>query len=245
MAQRIPLGLAEPWDNVGLLCGDPAAAVTGVMVTVDFHEAIAQEAMNAKCNYVLAYHPPLFKATARLSPSDLIWSALSRGMAVWSPHTSFDAVPQGTNDYVAELLKLRELRPLKPRPEEPTRGQGRIGVWHPEGEEFVSCVKRVLGISHLLVAGDVPPGPVRIAIAAGSGASLLDEAKAEGAQVFLTGEATHHDALRAARLGIALIATLHSNIERPSLLALAARLAGELTVPVFASRVDADPYRVV
>lgn len=51
----------------------------------------------------------------------------------------------------------------------------------------------------------------KLALCAGSGGDLVGEALAQGADVFLTGEMRHHDALAAAAQGLTVIATLHSN----------------------------------
>ena len=44
MEEIAPLRYAESWDNVGLLVGDRDAEVTRVLVTVDYTEAVAEEA---------------------------------------------------------------------------------------------------------------------------------------------------------------------------------------------------------
>ena len=81
-----------------------------------------------------------------------------------------------------------------------------------------------------------------IAVCAGSGGSLLDAAAARGATCFLTGELSHHDALRAHALGLEVLLAGHTNTERgylPRLAeALAVRLAG---VEFVVSAEDRDP----
>lgn len=241
LERHTPLHYAEPWDNVGLLWGDPRQPVLGVLVCVDFSEAVAEEAVRRGCNLVLAYHPPLFKAASRLGPRDVIWSAVVHSLHVWSPHTAFDAVRAGTNDGFASLLSLEEVKPLRPRVDESSIGQGRVGRFR--GASLVASIKHGAGVDQLLVAGRLPEGDCNVAVAAGSGASLLDDALRAGAQVFVTGEASHHDALRAVRMGMSLVATLHSNIERPAVAQLARSLDDLLPVPVAMSKRDADPFR--
>jgi putative NIF3 family GTP cyclohydrolase 1 type 2 len=68
----------------------------------------------------------------------------------------------------------------------------------------------------------------------------------EKADVFVTGEVRHHDALRAAAAGTTVICTLHSNSERASLRDLAKLLGGKLKgVKVVVSKADRDPFEVV
>src|SRR5688572_9374903 len=111
-----PTRNAESWDNVGLLVGDPAQDVTGAMLTIDYTPEVACEAAGAKANVIVAYHPPIFDAVKRLTSTGstgLIFDAIRRGVAIYSPHTALDAAPGGTNDMLADVLDLRERAPLK------------------------------------------------------------------------------------------------------------------------------------
>jgi putative NIF3 family GTP cyclohydrolase 1 type 2 len=72
------------------------------------------------------------------------------------------------------------------------------------------------------------------------------QAIAAGAELFVTGELPHHDALAAAASGMAVLCLGHSNTERIALGRLADQLA--LVVPklkVVLSRQDRDPYEIV
>ena len=105
-------------------------------------------------------------------------------------------------------------------------GQGRVGTFDPP-MPFAALVDRLkssLQISHLLIAGDESPPVHRVAIVAGSGGDLLTDAIAAGADLFLTGELRHHDALAATAAGMRAICTLHTHSERLSLTRLRDRL---------------------
>jgi len=86
----------------------------------------------------------------------------------------------------------------------------------------------------------------RVAVAAGAGGELLGDALREKADLMLTGEIRHHDALSALRRGMAVVATLHSNSERAAVKSFASRLAQRLEgISVLPSQRDADPFVVV
>lgn len=107
---------AGSWDNVGLLVGDPEQEVSGVMLTIDYTPEVACESAGAKCNAIVAYHPPIFDAIKRVTssgPTGMIFDAIRRGVAIYSPHTALDAAPGGTNDMLADVLELREREPLR------------------------------------------------------------------------------------------------------------------------------------
>jgi len=67
LEQQIPLGLAESWDNVGLLWGDADAEATGVMTCLTLTEDVAREANREGANLILSHPPIRFKAVQRVT----------------------------------------------------------------------------------------------------------------------------------------------------------------------------------
>ena len=127
-----------------------------------------------------------------------------------------------------------------------TSGQGRIGDFADavERQVLLSRIKRELGVEHLLVAGPIDGLVKRAAVCAGACGDLLDDALAQKADLYLTGEIRHHDAIKAASRGMTVVCTLHSNSERPVLRRLAERLAEKLPeLAITISTADADPFR--
>ncbi|WP_146655830.1 Nif3-like dinuclear metal center hexameric protein [Labilithrix luteola] len=126
-------------------------------------------------------------------------------------------------------------------------GLGRVGSIEARPRtEIIERVKKGLGLEHVLVAGPTEGSAERIAVAAGAGGELADDAMKAGADVFVTGELRHHDALALARRGVMVVAALHSNSERAAVRAFSTRLAKKLSgVEVRASEHDADPFRIV
>jgi dinuclear metal center YbgI/SA1388 family protein len=113
MEQIAPLKYAETWDNVGLLVGDSQQEVTGAMLCIDYTAAVAQEAVAAKCNVIIAYHPPIFSPLKRITADNLIFTAIKQGTAIYSPHTALDSVRGGINDLLADKLDLQNRVPLR------------------------------------------------------------------------------------------------------------------------------------
>lgn len=52
-----PRELAESWDNVGLLVGDPEAEVRRVLVALDVTPQVVAEAIEKDCQLIAAHHP--------------------------------------------------------------------------------------------------------------------------------------------------------------------------------------------
>jgi dinuclear metal center YbgI/SA1388 family protein len=126
-------------------------------------------------------------------------------------------------------------------------GIGRIGEFDvplDRGELF-GRIKRGLELDHLLIAGPTQ-GPVkRVAVCAGACGDLLDDAMSQRAELYLTGEMRHHDAIRAARAGLTVVCTLHSNSERAALKRLKQRLEETLAgLTCHLSQKDRDPFSI-
>lgn len=102
-----PARFAESWDNVGLLVGDQDETLGDgpVLVTIDLTADVSREAIQLGASAVIAYHPPLFKATKRLTGATArekgLLECVRAGMAVLSPHTALDAAPGGLGEWLA------------------------------------------------------------------------------------------------------------------------------------------------
>jgi hypothetical protein len=105
-------------------------------------------------------------------------------------------------------------------------------------------LKKHLGISVVNIAavGDADRPFQRVGVCPGSGASLVAAARADGCEVFVTGEMKHHEMLEALNGGISLILAGHTNTERGYLPRLAKRLMEELPgVRAVVSQADRSP----
>lgn len=125
-------------------------------------------------------------------------------------------------------------------------GMGRIGTMPATPRERVfERIKKELGVGHLLIAGPTTGEITRAAVCAGACGNLLNDALAQKAQLYLTGELRHHDALKAAGAGMTVVCVLHSNSERAVLKRLMAGLAERLPgLAVAISEQDRDPFLV-
>lgn len=240
-----PLALAEPWDNVGLLVGDPEAEARGLLFAIDLSAAVVAEAVERGAGLVVAYHPPVFPSAKAFAAPSPAYLAARAGLSVWTPHTALDAAAGGTNDALAEVLGLSGARPLRPHAAEPGVGQGRVGALSAPLalDALAERVKAALGLGAVLVAAPPAGRPVgRVAVAAGAGGDLVDAALRAGAEALVTGELSHHKAREAAAAGLAVVATLHSNSERPGLAALARRAGERIGLACAVSARDLDPF---
>ncbi len=115
-----PSRLAESWDNVGLLFGDPRAEITRVMTCLTVTPRSADEAIAAGVQAIVSHHPILFKPTKSLRAdrpeTAFLWKLARAGVAILSPHTAFDNTVGGINDGLAARIGLVDVEPLRPAP---------------------------------------------------------------------------------------------------------------------------------
>nr|XP_045616208.1 NIF3-like protein 1 isoform X1 [Procambarus clarkii]XP_045616209.1 NIF3-like protein 1 isoform X1 [Procambarus clarkii] len=325
--------LAESWDNVGLLV-EPYSKkeIETVMLTNDLTEEVMDEAEERGANFILSYHPPVFRPLKRITSNAwkerIVARCLEKGIAVYSPHTAYDALLGGVNDWLIQAFDGEEVKPIQPSTNSPNyshrvtvvisdkseaaallekltalpdqsavfiRGEQHVELLctertlgsivtlasglgnssslqltvtklekvpipgHGMGrkctiaspmtiQEAVNRIKSYLGLPHVRLAlarGVKLESPVRsVAVCAGSGSSVL---RGTGADLWLTGEMSHHDVLDATHQGASVILTDHSNSERGFLKKLQPRLhelfSKEINVVI--SEKDKDPLEIV
>lgn len=137
-----PSELAEPWDNVGLLWGDPAATADRIMTCLTVTPTTAAEAIHERAGLIVSHHPVLFREAKRiradLPETGYLWSLARSGIAIASPHTAFDNTRGGINDLLCEKLGIVEttaLRPIGSRREGTLRpGRFKVVVFTPESD---------------------------------------------------------------------------------------------------------------
>lgn len=245
MERLAPPELAEGWDNIGLLvdCGRP---VERVLTALDITPAVLAEAAERRCGLIVSHHPVIFAPLKQLGPQDMPLRLVQAGVSAICMHTNLDAAKGGVNDTLAALFGMEQPEPF-------AEGCGRVGQIPP------LTVPQLARKARELLAGRCNPpasGPAvqvkyvdngrpvrRLAVISGAGGSLFAEALARGADCLLTGEASHHHACDAARLGLGLVAAGHYATEFPVVERLAEGLRAACPgLEVLASTRDRDPY---
>jgi dinuclear metal center YbgI/SA1388 family protein len=244
MTERSPLQPADGAEELKLVTFVPAEHVEAVSLAL-FAAGAGRIGGYTSCSFRAAGTGTFFGG-AGTNPA-----VGEAGRLEQAPEQRLETVvPVGRTQAVVDALRAAhpyeepafDLVRLAPGPAR--RGYGRVGAVAPvPGTALVDRVKAALGVEQVLVAGPVERVVSRAAVCAGSGAELMGDAIAAGAGLFLTGELKHHDALRAAEAGLAVVCTRHSTSERVALVALARRLSELLPrVAVTRSAQDRDPF---
>ena len=195
-----PLRLKESWDNPGLQVGDPEMEVSAVLLCLDVTEEILQEAKKRDCNMIVSHHPLIFGGLKRLTGATCVEriaaDALRSDIAIYSAHTNLDSAFEGVSYEMAHMLGLTGCRPLEPSPSgDGTQGLGIVGNVSPTPKlEFLRKVKETFEVKNLRYSAQTPGIMVRkVALCGGSGGSLIKEALASEADVYICGDLKYHD----------------------------------------------------
>lgn len=113
-----PPALAESWDQVGLICGDPDAEVGKVAFALDCTQDVAERAVATGAQMLVVHHPLLLRGVhsvaANTPKGKVIHTLLAGGCALFAAHTNADSARPGVSDKLAELVGITPGRPIKP-----------------------------------------------------------------------------------------------------------------------------------
>ncbi|MDE7402536.1 MAG: Nif3-like dinuclear metal center hexameric protein [Muribaculaceae bacterium] len=194
-----PKMLQEHYDNAGLQVGNPVTEVTAVMLCLDVTPEVMREASRRQCNMVVSHHPLIFKGLKNLTGADatqlMVMEALRKDMAVYSAHTNLDSAWNGVSHEMARILGVKNPEVLEKRDNDPHSGLGVIGSIEPTPKlEFLRKVKEKFNVRAMRYSSQSDALVIkRVALCGGSGASLIPEALAAGADLYVTGDVKYHD----------------------------------------------------
>jgi dinuclear metal center YbgI/SA1388 family protein len=206
-----PLSLQEDYDNSGLIIGNEETEVTNALMTLDCTEAVVDEAIQKKCNLIIAHHPIVFRGLKKFTGKNyverVVLKAIQNNISVYAIHTNLDNVSEGVNKRICEKLGLNNPKFLAVKLPSPGReaqgvrsGSGMIGTLSKPMSEiaFLNKVKKVFcnaetqNVASLRYTDLTGKKVSRIAVCGGSGSFLLEAAIAAKADFFVTSDFKYH-----------------------------------------------------
>jgi len=120
LEKTAPLSLQENYDNSGLIVGNSSEEVTKVLLCLDSIESIIDEAIEKKCNLIIAHHPIVFRGLKKFNGKNyvekVIIKAIKNDIAIYACHTNLDNVLEnGVNQKFAQKLGLDKTKILSPK----------------------------------------------------------------------------------------------------------------------------------
>jgi dinuclear metal center YbgI/SA1388 family protein len=227
-----PFNLAEPWDNVGLLIGNPEQEVSAVLAGLDPTNSLVDEAIAQGANTIITHHPVIFKPLSAINTGNpmgrLLEKALANRIAIIGCHTNFDSAQEGVSDILGHQLGLKNLSPLVSSSDDHAEktGLGRIGCYTSpiSPADFLTRVLEVLNLQSIQTAGKLPVAISTVAVCGGSGSDFAQVALDRGADVYLSAEIKHSTAIWAVENNFCIIDGTHYATEKPAVSLLVKKL---------------------
>ncbi len=200
-----------------------AVEMSGALLCLDVTEAVVDEAVRKGCNLIVSHHPLIFRKLSRISDENYVQrtvrKAIKNDVTIVSMHTNMDAAAGGVNFKIAEKLGLKNVQFFGGEKEVDgvKGGSGVIGEISDEdilkaaqagklsdevkehfaegiaADDLVLLLRERFGVE-CVQCNQLLRRPIRkVALCGGSGAFLLGDAIAAGADAFITGEMSYHE----------------------------------------------------
>lgn len=218
-----PREMKMSWDNVGLLCGNPAQQVHKILVALDPFEGVCEEAVQTGAQLIVTHHPLIFTApravTTETSVGRSIMTLCRNGISAINAHTNLDCADGGVNDVLAATLGLQDIAVVG------SENLLRAGVVEQVSLcSFLSQIKATLGCDGLrYVDGGKPVH--KVAVGGGACAGELMDAVVAGCDTLVTADVKYNQFWDAKDFGINLIDAGHFHTENPVVAVVAEKIA--------------------
>lgn len=195
-----PLPLQEDFDNAGLQLGLTETELSGALLCLDVTEKIVDEAISKGCNLIVSHHPLLFHPLKKISDADYVQSsvikAIQNNIAIISMHTNMDNARGGVNFKIAEKMELTNVHFFCTKIVDGIEcGSGVIGEFEEPkaADDFIIDIKKTFDVECVQCNQLLRREIKNVAICGGAGSFLINDAIAEGADAFVTGEMHYHE----------------------------------------------------
>lgn len=191
--QLFPPDLASEWDSIGIIQGRKSQTISGILLCVDITTDTFNEARRYGLDAIVSHHPLYLEDELPLQYKlNIMKRSYEHSIALLNCHTNADAMNPGVSDALARVLGVKHLEVLEPL-SDARYGIGRIGdVPEMSYPDFVAQIRRLLPASVVRSTTAVSSSVKRVALCAGSGASLLPLVRTTDADVYITSDLKHH-----------------------------------------------------
>ena len=192
-----PLAIQEKWDNSGLCIGSPESPVSSILFGLDCTPELVDEAIECGADMIITHHPLIFSGLKKISPDDMVgeavFKAVKAGISIYAAHTNADKVLAGVSGAMAAKLGLQNIRVLSDEGE--GAGLGAVGEFPQELTvgQAIQLVKERFALKVVKTSEPIDCKIRKVAMCGGSGGSLIEAAKASGAQLYISGDISYHN----------------------------------------------------
>jgi dinuclear metal center YbgI/SA1388 family protein len=227
----------ENWDNCGWqvepgVLQEPARVLVCLTPTLAvMEEALLLRDKGTPVNLIFAHHPLIFTPAKSLRAGDAISEmvrlAFINKIGIYTAHTNFDQVEDGTADVLAQILELKEAIPIVPT--QNGLGYGRVGRLMPSMtlDKLLATIQTRLAAPNLIFSpptASLEQNIQKVAVLGGSGASYISAVAKTGAAAYLTSDCKFHQFQESRDRNLILIDAGHYATERPACLSLVQKM---------------------
>ena len=199
-----PNHFQEDYDNSGLLIGQSKDEIKGVLISLDVTEKLIDEAISLGANVIVSHHPIIFSGLKRITGQNyverIVQKAIKYDINLFAIHTNLDNIySNGVNTHIAALLNIVNVEILKPKPGLAHQGQsvgsGVIGELEKPMDEmgFLKHLKATMKTETIKYTQLLNKDIKKVAICGGSGRFLLEDAKSQNADIFISSDFKYHE----------------------------------------------------
>jgi len=199
----MPTAIAEDFDNVGLIVGNPESIVTNILVTLDTTNEVIDEAIKKNCNLIVSYHPIIFNGLKKITSDSgyvqkSIVNAVKNNISIYAIHTSLDNHPEGITYFLAKKIGLKNLSTLIPKTNDSEgikTGMGIIGkLDQPKDEDsFFDLLKDKLNLKYIRHSKKINKTISKVSIVVGSGSFAIKNSLDSEVDAFITSDLKYHN----------------------------------------------------
>ncbi|MDR3259328.1 MAG: Nif3-like dinuclear metal center hexameric protein [Fusobacteriaceae bacterium] len=221
LENKFPLCNAEDWDNVGLIVGNVNRDIKKIQLSLDVTKDSLENAIKEKVDMIISHHPMIFDPVKYIRDNDILGNKIikliEKHICLYTLHTNLDSSKNGLNEYILDLLDVKDFEILDINNEENESGIGRYFILDDKISilEYINILKEKLKLINLrCFSRDINRKIDKIAIINGAGGNYWRKAKELDIDLFITGDVKYHDGLDSSESGVDIIDIGHYESEK-------------------------------
>ena len=208
-----PKELAIEGDNIGLQVGNNLNKdIEKIGIALDPSLSVVKKAKKEGIDFLFTHHPLLKDPIKTFT--GVIYEKLKilmeNEIILYSAHTNLDICKNGLNDALVDLYGLKNVKYLY------ENGLGRIGLFNGTFEDILNITKEHITKNPIVINSDaiMDKRDLKVAVLSGYGLSQKSvKYVSELADVYISGDLTHHSKILAEELGLCVIDGGHYGTE--------------------------------
>lgn len=219
--QIFPFAASEEWDNSGRQVSDDGKEINKIIVGIDLTDQLLDEAIDVRADLIITHHPfvftPLKSIDMTTYKGEMIKRMIINDIGCIALHTNYDASVKGMGYAIGCKLELTDQDVLSRRESVVETGFGTVGnlVESIDLDSFIQDFKKKFQLDYVTIYNKNETKKIKkIAFCGGAGADFLSDAIKSGADLYITGDITYHDAQAAYEGGMMLMDPTHYGLEK-------------------------------